>query len=103
VGKTFIRPRLENALFDHPAVADVAVIGVPDTRWGEAVKAIVVLRPGQTASAEDIVDHARARIASYKLPKSIDFVESLPRNPTGKVLKRTLRAPYWEAQDRQIG
>ena len=102
-GENVYPAEVENALYGHPAIADVAVIGVPDERWGEAVKAVVVLKPGAAASAEDIVAYARERIAGYKLPKSIDFVDALPRNPTGKLLKRVLRAPYWEGRARQVG
>jgi long-chain acyl-CoA synthetase len=93
---------VESAIYGHPAVADVAIIGVPDERWGEAVKAMVVLKPGAEASEADIVRFARERIAAFKVPKSVDFVDVLPRNASGKVLKRTLREPYWAGRDRNV-
>ena len=93
---------VESAIFGHEAVADVAVIGVPDEKWGEAVKAVVVLKPGMEASADEIIGFARERIAGYKCPKSVDFIAELPRNPSGKILKRELRAPHWEGYDRQV-
>ena len=101
-GENISPAEVESAIFGHPAVADVAVIGVPDERWGEAVKAMVVLKPGESTTAEDIIAFARQRIAGYKLPKSVDFIGELPRNPSGKVLKRVLRKPYWEGRDRKI-
>ncbi|HEV2562860.1 MAG TPA: fatty acid--CoA ligase [Rhizomicrobium sp.] len=101
-GENIYPAEVENAIFGHPAVADVAVIGVPDAKWGEAVKAVVVTKPGVSATAEEIVGWARERIAGYKLPKSVDFIEALPRNPTGKILRRELRKPYWEGRDRQV-
>jgi len=101
-GENVYPAEVENALADHPAVADVAVIGVPDEKWGEAVKAVVVLKPGEKVNEADIIQYTKRKIAGYKTPKSIDFVDVLPRNPTGKLLKRELRAPYWENQERQI-
>ncbi|MDE2351201.1 MAG: long-chain-fatty-acid--CoA ligase [Alphaproteobacteria bacterium] len=101
-GENVYPAEVENAIFGHPGVADVAVIGVPDSRWGEAVKAVVVKKPGAEVSAADLIAHARGRIAGYKLPKSVDFVDALPRNPTGKVLRRELRQPYWEGRERQV-
>jgi len=101
-GENIYPAEVENAIASHPAVADVAVIGVPDERWGEAVKAMVVKKTGETVDPAGIIAWARERIAGYKLPKSVDFIEALPRNPTGKVLRRELRQPYWEGRDRQV-
>jgi len=101
-GENIYPAEVENAVFGHPAVADVAVIGVPDEKWGEAVKAIVVLKPGATATPEEIIAYTRERIAGYKTPRSVDFIAALPRNPSGKVLRRELRLPYWEGKQRMV-
>lgn len=101
-GENISPAEVESAIFGHPAVADIAVIGVPDERWGEAVRGIVVLKPGARCSAGELIDFARRRIAGYKLPKAIDFVAELPRNASGKVLKRELRKSYWAGTGRQI-
>ena len=92
----------EDALFSHPAVAEVAVIGVPDEKWGELILALVVLAPGATATEDELRDHCRTKLAGYKVPKRIEFREELARTATGKLQKFKLRAPYWEGQARQI-
>ena len=93
---------VEAALHEHPAVMDVAVIGVPDDQWGESVKAVVQLRPGARATADELISFAAARLAGYKKPKSIDFVADMPRDAAGKLLKRKIREPYWAATGRRI-
>jgi fatty-acyl-CoA synthase len=94
---------VESVLIAHPAVQDCAVIGVPHEKWGEAVKACVQLKPAATVSADELIATCKVALGSVKAPKSIDFVDDLPRSPVGKVLKRELRAPYWSGRERQIG
>ncbi|MFN3235802.1 MAG: long-chain-fatty-acid--CoA ligase [Pseudomonadales bacterium] len=103
-GENVYSAEVESAISTHPAVAQVAVIGIPDEKWGEAVHAVVVLNQDAEATEADIIDHARAAIAGYKVPKSVEFrAEPLPLSGALKVLKRDLRAPYWEGKDKQIG
>jgi fatty-acyl-CoA synthase/long-chain acyl-CoA synthetase len=93
---------IEACLHAHPAVRDVAVIGVPDDHWGESVKAVVALQPGSGPSERDLIDFCKGRIADYKKPRSVDFVTDLPRDQAGKLLKRQIRAPYWAGAGRNI-
>ncbi len=102
-GENVYPAEVENAIFGHPGVADIAVIGVPDEKWGEAVKAIVVRKPDQNPSPESIIAWARERIAAYKCPKTVDFVDVLPRNPSGKILRKDLREPFWKGMTRRVG
>jgi len=101
-GENIYSREVEEALVTHPAVEHAAVLGVPDPRWGEAVKACIVLRPGRNATEDELIEHCRALIASYKKPRSVDFVDALPRLFNGKVDKKTLRALYWEGRDRGV-
>ena len=101
-GENVYPAEVENALMKHPGIADVAVIGVPDDKWGEVGKAMVVKAEGQEPSEADILGFAREHLAGFKTPKSVDFVDSIPRNPSGKVLKKELRAPFWEGRERQV-
>jgi fatty-acyl-CoA synthase len=101
-GENIYPAEVESAICDHPDVAEAAVIGVPDDQWGEAVKAVVVMKPGKDATAVDIIKFARERIAAFKTPKTVDFIPALPRNASGKILRRNLRDPYWAGKDRQV-
>ena len=93
---------VESAIYGHPAIAEVAVIGIPSERWGEEVKAIVVPKPDMEVDEFDVIAWARERVAAFKAPKSVDVIPEMPRNPSGKILRRELRKPYWEGRERQV-
>src|ERR1019366_4415345 len=93
---------VEDCLFQHPAVAEAAVIGVPDEKWGETIKALVVLREGHTASERELIDHCREQLAHFKAPRSVEFRDELARTATGKLQKFKLREPYWSGRAREI-
>jgi acyl-CoA synthetase (AMP-forming)/AMP-acid ligase II len=101
-GENVYCPEVESVLSGCPGVSEGVIIGIPDERWGEAVKAVVVPAPGAELSAADVIAFCRTRLARYQCPASVDFVAELPRNATGKVLKRTLREPYWAGRERSI-
>jgi acyl-CoA synthetase (AMP-forming)/AMP-acid ligase II len=93
---------VEQVIWGHPAVQDCAVIGVPDEKWGEAVKAVVELNKGQSVTSDELIALCKEKLGSVKSPKTIDFVEALPRSPVGKVLKKDLRAQFWQNATRKI-
>jgi fatty-acyl-CoA synthase len=102
-GENVSSVEVEDCLFSHPAVAEVAVIGVPDEKWGETVKALVVLAPGAEASEAELIAHSRDHLSHYKCPTSVEFRSELARTATGKLQKFKLRGPYWEGRDRRVG
>lgn len=101
-GENVYPAEVESAIYGHPAVAEVAVIGIPSEQWGEEVKACCVPKPGMEIEAGDVIAYARERIAAFKAPKSVVVIPEMPRNASGKILRRQLRDPYWEGQDRQV-
>lgn len=101
-GENIYPAEIERVLAEHPTVDDVAVIGVPDTRWGEVPKAVVVAARGATVDPDALIAHCRELLAAYKCPRTVDVVAELPRNLTGKVLKKQLREPYWQGRERTI-
>jgi acyl-CoA synthetase (AMP-forming)/AMP-acid ligase II len=101
-GENISSIEIEKVLAAHPAVFEAAVFGVPDEKWGEVPKAVVVLKPGLSATAVELCDHIRAHLAGFKVPKSIEFCDALPKGSTGKILKRVLREPHWAAMEKRI-
>ena len=102
-GENIYPAEVENALMSNPHILDAAVIGIPDEKWGESTKGFVVLDADNALTEEEIISYTKEKIASYKCPKSINFIKELPRNPSGKVLRRELRDPFWKDQERRVG
>jgi long-chain acyl-CoA synthetase len=101
-GKNIYPREIEELLYEHDAVLEAAVIGVPDEHWGESVKAVVVLKEGKAVSEEELISLCKERLASYKKPRSVEFRKELPKNPTGKILKRLIKDEYWKGRDRRV-
>jgi len=101
-GENIYSREVENAVHAHLSVRECAVIGIPDEKWGEAVLAIVTLKDGKTATADEIIAHCHGRIANYKCPRQVDFREALPLSGAGKIMKNVLRDPYWQGKKRSV-
>jgi acyl-CoA synthetase (AMP-forming)/AMP-acid ligase II len=101
-GEVVYSTEVENALYEHPAVLEAAVISVPDERWGEAIKAVVVLKPGQRTTAEELIAHCQERLARFKCPRSVEFIAALPRTGSGKIAKKEIRDSYWTGQAKRV-
>jgi acyl-CoA synthetase (AMP-forming)/AMP-acid ligase II len=99
-----VYPReVEDVLAAHPHVREVVVVGIPDDKWGEAVAAFVALRQNESAEEADIIAFARSKLAGYKVPKSVHFINDVPKSPVGKLLRRAVRDPFWAGRERRIG
>jgi fatty-acyl-CoA synthase len=101
-GENISSVEVEAMLYEHPAVLEAAVIGVPDEQWGEVPKALVVLKPGQSLEEGELIGFCRDRMAHFKAPKSVEFIEVLPKTATGKIQKFTLREPYWQGYEKRV-
>jgi acyl-CoA synthetase (AMP-forming)/AMP-acid ligase II len=101
-GENVYPTEIDDLLSKHPKILQAAVIGVPDEKWGEAVKAVVVPKPGEELTEAHVIAYCKEHLAGYKCPKSVDFRDSLPVNPMGKILKREIRSKYWEGYDVNI-
>ncbi|RJP17043.1 MAG: long-chain fatty acid--CoA ligase [Candidatus Abyssobacteria bacterium SURF_5] len=101
-GENIYPAEIEGILYRHPKVLEAAVIGVPDDEWGESVKAVIVLKEREKASAEEIISYCREHLAGYKVPRSVDFVDDLPKTDTGKILKKIIKEPYWKGRETKI-
>ena len=101
-GENVYPAEVESVLYAHPSVSEAAVIGVPDEKWGEAVKAVVTLKEGASLDEAAVIGHCRQHLAAFKCPKTVDVIPAMPRNASGKLLKRDLRAPYWAGRARQV-
>ena len=101
-GENIYPAEIEAVLFRHPKMVECAVIGVPDDDWGESVKAVVLQKEGETADEQEIIDYCRESLAGYKIPRSVEFTDELPKTDTGKILKKIIKAPYWKDRDVNI-
>jgi long-chain acyl-CoA synthetase len=101
-GENIYPAEVENVLMSHPAILDCAVIGIPDEKWGESPIAIVVRAPDSTVTEAEIIAYSRERLAGFKCPTKVEWADMLPRNPSGKILKKDLREPYWVGRDRRV-
>jgi long-chain acyl-CoA synthetase len=101
-GENIYPAEIESVIAAFPGVQECAVIGVPDERWGELIKAVVVMQPGTSLDRKALARHCRNSLADFKVPRSVDLIDTLPRTPSGKVRKHVLRQPYWEGRDRQV-